>query len=293
MQTTLLGIAIAIIVALVAALVGPLMIDWGGYRSLFEREATSLIGVPVKVSGAIDARLLPTPQFALHDIEIGNGDKIRARSLAVKFALGPLMRGQWQASELHLVGPQLSVGLDAKGHLHAPRLAVGFDPNALTVEHLNIQDGTLTLTDAANGGKVTLDKLWFNGHASSLLGPFQGEGAATVHNDLYPFRLTSGRYAGGKLPLHLDIDPVNHPLSIRAEGNLAFTGRAPRFDGKLNLTRPVGIAAGSKTKLSQPWHIAGKIRVTTASALMRDLEFQYGSEDKGFTLTGDAELKFG
>ena len=36
MQTTLLTLAVAVILALVAALVGPLVIDWGGYRSLFE-----------------------------------------------------------------------------------------------------------------------------------------------------------------------------------------------------------------------------------------------------------------
>ena len=75
MQTTLLGLAIAIILALVAALVGPLLIDWGGYRSLFEAEASRLIGVDVRVTGAIDARLLPTPSLTLHDIEIGgSGD---------------------------------------------------------------------------------------------------------------------------------------------------------------------------------------------------------------------------
>jgi len=32
LQTTLLGIGIAIILALVAALVGPLLIDWSHYR---------------------------------------------------------------------------------------------------------------------------------------------------------------------------------------------------------------------------------------------------------------------
>jgi uncharacterized protein involved in outer membrane biogenesis len=293
LQTTLLGLAIAIILALVAALVGPLMIDWGGYRALFEKEATSLVGVPVHVTGAIDARLLPTPQLTLHDIAIGSADKIRARSLGIEFALGPLMRGQWQASQLRLVGPQLSLGLDAKGHLKAPALAVGFDPDALTIQHLTIQDGRLTLSDAANSSKVTLDKLWFNGQARSLLGPFQGEGAATFGNDLYPFRLTSGRYGNGRLALHLDVDPVNYPLSIKADGDLILAAGAPRFDGKLNLTRPVGIAAGSKSKLSQPWQIGGKIKVTSASALMQDIEFQYGSEDKGFKLTGDADLKFG
>ena len=99
MQNTLLGLAIAIILALVAALVGPLLIDWGSYRSLFEAEASRLIGVEVRVTGAIEARLLPTPSLTLHDIEIGGGgdDKIRARLLGIEFALGPLMRGEWQA----------------------------------------------------------------------------------------------------------------------------------------------------------------------------------------------------
>ena len=65
MQTPLLGLAIAIILALLAALVGPLLIDWGGRRSLFEAEASRLIGVDVRVTGKIDARLLPSPQLTL------------------------------------------------------------------------------------------------------------------------------------------------------------------------------------------------------------------------------------
>ena len=130
MQTTLLGLAIAIILALVAALVGPLLIDWGGHRSLFEAEASRLIGVDVRVTGAIDARLLPSPPLTLHDIEIGSSgeDKIRARSLGIEFALGPLMRGEWRAAEMHLVGPQLSLGLDASGHVLAPQPGDQFQP---------------------------------------------------------------------------------------------------------------------------------------------------------------------
>ncbi len=111
MQTTLLGLAIAIILALVAALVGPLLIDWGGYRSIFEAEASHLIGVDVRVTGAIDARLLPSPRLTLHDIEVGRGpEKIRARSLGIEFALTPLMRGEWRATELHIAGPQINLG---------------------------------------------------------------------------------------------------------------------------------------------------------------------------------------
>jgi uncharacterized protein involved in outer membrane biogenesis len=296
LQTTLLGLAIAIILALLAALVGPLLIDWGGHRSLFEAEAGRLIGVDVRVTGAIEARLLPTPSLTLHDIEIGSRgpDEIRARALGIEFALGPLMRGEWRAAEMHLVAPQLRLGLDASGHVQAPDLAIKFSPDALSIDRLSIEDGKVTLTDAANGGRVTLDRLWFNGEARSLLGPFKGEGATTVGGDLYPFRVAAGRYGeDGAIKLHVNVDPVNHPLSVEADGMLALAGAAPKFDGTLSLTRPVGIASRSTAQLTQPWRVSGKIKVTAASALMQQFEFQYGSEEQGFKLTGVADFKFG
>ena len=296
MQTTLLGLAIAIILALVAALVGPLLINWGGYRAVFEAEASHLIGLDVRVTGKIDARLLPSPELSLHDIEIGRGgaDELRARSLKIEFALGPLMRGEWRAAELRLIGPQLHVALDASGHVRAPSFAVGFNPDALAIDRLNIQDGKLTLTDAANGASVTLDKLWFNGEARSLLGPLNGEGATSVDGDLYPFRIAAGRYGeDGKLKLHVNVDPVSNPLSVEVDGVLALAGGEPSFDGSLNMTRPVAIAVRTTGELSQPWHMSGKVKVTTASALMQNFEFDYGSQDSGLKLTGIADFKFG
>ena len=174
MQTTLLGLAIAVILALVAALVGPLLIDWGGYRSMFETQAGHLIGVDVRVTGAIEARLLPSPRLVLHDIAIGKGDdKVDARALGIEFALAPLMRGQWHAAELHLTGATLRLGLDATGRVQAPNIPINFSPDALSIDRLSIEDARIALADAANGGAIVLDKVWFNGEARSLLGPVQ------------------------------------------------------------------------------------------------------------------------
>ncbi len=293
LQITLLGLAIAIILALVAALVGPLLVDWGSYRSMFEAEATRLIGLNVHVTGRIDARLLPSPKLTLHDIEIGRSseEKVRARSLSIEFALGPLMRGEWRASELHLAGPQLTLGLDASGHLQAPNLAIGFNPDALTIDRLGIEDGTLTLADAASGGRVTLDHLRFNGEARSLLGPFKGEGSTSAGGHLYAFRVSAGRYGDDRrIKLHVNVDPLVHPLSAEVDGALSIIGGSPQFDGNLSLSRPVGLAAGT---LSQSWRLNCKIRATPSSALMQNFEFQYGSQNKGFKLNGVADLKFG
>ena len=295
MQTTLLGLAIAIILALVAALVGPLLIDWGAHRSLFEQQASRLIGLDVRVTGAIDARLLPAPRLTLHDIEIGSGaDKIRARGLGIELALGPLMRGEWRATELNLVGPQLKLGLDAAGNLRAPQLAIRFNPDALSIDRLSIEDGQVSLADAGSGTSLTLDKLWFNGQARSLLGPVKGEGAVSVGGDLYPFRIAAGRYADdGAIRLRVNVDPVNQPLSVEADGALALAGGQPRFDGNLSLRRPVGIRARGAAQLTQPWYLTGKFKASPAAALMEQFEFQYGSEDRAVKLSGVADLKFG
>ena len=299
MQTTLLGLAIAVILALVAALVGPLLLDWGSHRTLFEAEASRLIGVNVRVTGGIDARLLPSPRLTLHDIQIGDGsDAIRARSLGVEFSLGSLIRGEWRAAELHLVGPHVRLGLDSSGRLQAPNLAVTFKPDELSVDRLSIEDGTVLLADGASGASLTLGRVWFNGEARSLVGPVKGEGAVTVAGALYPYRLALGRVSEvATLKLHLNVDPTDYPLNFEADGTLALAGNTPGFDGTLSLARPVGLglrrpgpAAGDVT---QPWRVTGKIKATAQTALMQDIEFQYGSDEQGLRLTGVADFKFG
>jgi len=220
LQTTLIGLAIAIILALVAALVGPLLIDWGTQRALFEAQASRLVGVNVHVKGPIEARLLPSPRLALHDIAMGDGpEAIRARTLGVEFALGPLMRGEWRAAQMQLAGPQISLGLDASGHIRAPALAVAFKPDELSVDRLSVEDGTITLTDAASNASVALTRLQFNCEARSFLGPLKGEGAVTIAGQSYPYRIAVGRLTEqGKLKLHLNVDPVNRSLNVEADG---------------------------------------------------------------------------
>ena len=298
LQTTLLGLAIAIILALVAALVGPLLIDWGSHRALFEAEASRLIGVNVRVAGAIEARLLPSPQLTLHDIAIGAGrDTIRARALGVEVALGPLMRGEWRAAEMHLVGPQVSLRLDTSGRVRAPNLAVAFKPDELSVDRLSIEGGNVTLTDEASGASLSLSRLRFNGEARSLIGPLRGAGAFAIGEQLYPYRIAAGRLSDeGSFKLHVNVEPADHPLSIETDGTLAFAAGEPHFEGTLSLARSVGIGARGNDKpqtLTQPWRVSGKVKATGQSALMENAEFQYGSDEQGLKLTGVTEFKFG
>lgn len=298
MQTTLLGLAVAMILALVAALVGPLFIHWDQYRSVFEAQATRLVGMPVRIKGGIEARLLPTPSVVLRDLEIGPPDEapqVRARSLAAEFALGPLLRGRWHASEVRIDGPQFGVGLDRSGHVVGLSPTLSFDPDRLSIERLVIEDGRASFSDAASGTRLSVDKLRFKGEVRSLAGPFKGEGAFVSAEQIYGYQVTAGRRGeDGGLKLRLNIDPADRPLTFETEGTLWVDNGAPRFEGGVTLTRPVGVAlASGKTLLSDPWRATSRIKASPSAALLEQVEFQYGGEDRAVKLTGTAEVKFG
>jgi hypothetical protein len=298
-QSTLLGIAIVIIAALVAALVGPLFIDWGYYRSTFEGELTRLVGLPVRVTGAIDARILPTPTVSLHGIVIngppGQSPKLSAHSLDVELALGPLMRGQWRAAALRVDGPEFTVGIDENGKVDGPPLPIGLDSDRLAIDHLVIDNGRIALRDAASSTRVVLEQLWFNGDMRSLAGPISGEGAFVSSGQLYGYRVTTSRRGDdGGTKVRLSVEPADRPLVAETEGTLWVDHGAPRFEGSATLARPVGVAlAAGKKVVSEPWHLSSHIRANSAGALLEQLEFQYGPEERVIKLTGTADLHFG
>ncbi len=161
MQTTLLGLAIAFILALVAALVGPYFIDWSQFRPQFEAEATRIIGAQVRVGGKLDARLLPAPSLQLRSVVVGGANdlgKVRADKLDVEFSLSSLMRGEWRATELTINGMSLDLGLDPKGRVDWPASNGTFNFGSLAIDRLNLT-GRIALHDAASRGTLELNDI--------------------------------------------------------------------------------------------------------------------------------------
>ena len=122
-QTTLLGLAIAMILALLAALVGPYFVNWNDHRAFFETEASRLIGLNVRVDGPDQGRRAADARRFLGDIAIGPPGRragcVRARS-ASNWRSAPLMRGEIRAIETRLVGPEFNIGLNSLGQIDWP-----------------------------------------------------------------------------------------------------------------------------------------------------------------------------
>ena len=89
--------------------------------------------------------------------------------------------------------PQITLGVDKSGALDWPRPSSSFDGDALTISRLNVENGRVTLADAASGSRLVLDKVSFNGDIRSFLGPFSGDGAFVAGGEAYAFRIFGNR----------------------------------------------------------------------------------------------------
>ncbi|MDB5504515.1 MAG: hypothetical protein JWR89_4417, partial [Tardiphaga sp.] len=297
-QTTLLGLAIAVIMALVAALIGPYFIDWNQFRPQFEAEASRVVGMRVWVDGALDARLLPAPSLRLRSVAIGGPNdpgKIRAERLDVEFNLSSLMRGEWRATELTINGAAIDLGLDAQGRVELPASTGPFNLGGLAIDRLNLT-GRVALRDAASRGTLELNDIAFSGDVRSLAaGAMRGDGNFTLSGERYPFRMSSGQTVDGNgTRVHLNLDAGTRPLVVDLDGVLHFDARMPRFDGALVLTSPLGLKIKSAgDKLPTPWRISAKVKADPAAAQLEALEASYGTEDAALKLAGLADLRFG
>ncbi len=297
MQTTLLGLAIAVILALLAALIGPYFIDWSQFRPHFEREASRVIGMPVRVDGEIDARLLPTPSLRLRGVAIGarsDVNNVSVEKLDVEFSLGDLMRGEWRANELTLNGMVLELGLDQRGRMDWASRAGSFNVGALTVDRFHVT-GALALNDAASRTSLRLDDIAFTGEVRALAGSVRGEGVTRVDGVRYPFRVAMGRTADGAAQrVRLTLDPGARPLAADLDGVLHFDDALPRFDGALTVSKPAPAKSNAPLNPADaPWRIAGKLKADPASAKLEQVEAVFGPDDNGLKFTGQADARFG
>jgi hypothetical protein len=294
-QTTLLGLAIAFIIALLAALVGPYFIDWNQFRPQFEANASKVIGAPVRVAGGLEARLLPTPSLRLRSVVVGGANdlgKVRAERLDVEFSLGDLMRGEWRANELSIDGIALDLGLDRDGHLDWPASNGTFDVASLAIDRLNLT-GRAALHDAASRTTLELSDIAFSGDVRSLAGSLRGDGHFTLWGARYPFRVSSGQGAGGGARVHLSINPAERALSVDMDGVLGFEARSPHFEGAVTLAALPPPRTNSGEPSPTPWRIATKVKADHSAAEIEQIEATYGKEDRALKFSGQGDIRFG
>ncbi|HKD30565.1 MAG TPA: AsmA family protein [Xanthobacteraceae bacterium] len=293
MQRTLLSAAIALILVLMTALVGPLFVDWGAYRNTLETEISRLTRLDVRIGGTIDVRLLPTPTLKLQQIVIGRPDgpaQVRAEVLRIELGLGALMRGQFVASDVALEAPEISLQLGSPTSLRPSAPLFAFDPDAVSIAHLAVEKGRVLIA-GGSGHSVLLDRVGFSGEARSLLGPVKGEGSVTVGGESYLFGIAAGRAAAdGAVKARLLVDTVDHVRIGDVDSSVWIERGFPHFMGTVQWSHAGGRFAQG---FDEPWRVSARIQGDWAAAALESINLQYGPGDRAIQLRGHANLILG
>ncbi len=230
LRETLTVLAALLVLALLAALVGPGFVDWRVYRSQVEARLSEALGVETRVGGDIRLRLLPSPRITLGDLRIGapgEASSATVENATVELALASLARGEFHFSEARFDGAILSLSLDPNGAIRLPQRRGAGLPAQASLERLTISRSAVIWRDPGKA-PVTIAPVAAEVSAVSLAGPWRFEGEVAGNS----LRITTGEMdEGGRL---------------RAKAFLTGDNLQFNFDGALLFPRQGGGSVGAE-----------------------------------------------
>lgn len=291
-------LAVLLVLALTAALVAPLFIDWSLHRAEIEAELSEIVGAPVVVAGPIDIRFLPTPYLVLGDVTIAAGTgaapALVCKSIRLEAALVSLAGGRVRFTLARLDRPKVSLVRRPDGGVEFPRWRLQVGGGRIALDRLIVEGGRLDVTGGARG-PLDID-FTLDASAASLAGPFRGTGRleapSLVATDI---DFASGPLDGGALPLKLEVSRAGGSnavfdgvVTLRARAADAVVDLAYAGSGVANGAAALG-GAGPPT----PWRVAGVLSGDLNAASARDLIVRIGPAEHALEARGAAQLQGG
>ncbi|MEP6355116.1 MAG: AsmA-like C-terminal region-containing protein [Hyphomicrobiales bacterium] len=296
-----------IVTALVAVLVAPFFIDWSDHKQTFEREASALIGHPVRVKGDAEAKILPIPTFTFTNVEVGetNGKPIMsAARIKMRLELIPLVQRQFHVIDMELDEPQISARFNEQGKTNwklngfSPKLSEDF---AIKLGPISIKDGAIYAVDELTEKSLQLKNINAIISAQSLLGPWKLNGAADHENQPFQFKVSTGKFAAGKMrvktkiePQTLDFDTILDGEFITASSNAAQGGIS--YKGILTAA-PRRIKKDGETGTpikadQQKWELTGAFDLNREKFSLNKATFEDGAQEAPVNLNGNILIPF-
>ncbi|MCA0256739.1 MAG: AsmA family protein [Proteobacteria bacterium] len=287
-----LGGLVAII--LTAALIGPLFVDWTGFRTDFETQASRILGKKVTVHGSVSARLLPFPSVSLSDVRVGQDvdgtPLVQVERFSMDAELAPFLSGEARIFDMRIEKPKARLRLLSDGRLDWMRGATPTAPAASVVlENVKITGGAIEFIDDQSGRTRRIEGLDAAMSTHSLAGPWRVDGSATVDGEKGRFSLTTTESDGKSqgLGLHVRLMPAAHPVEIDLDGALTVEGAKPVYKGKFAalLTNGEANAPAPRAK--------GTFELTNERVRVEDYRLEIGATDAPYIVNGEATLDVG
>ena len=322
MSNIIVAIAVFLITVIGALFAVPYFVDWNGYRSVFEEEATRLLGREVRVGGAVNLHLLPTPYFRFEKVRIADASVnlqepfFRTDSLTIKLAIPPMIRGVVEANEIELQRPILRLALDGGDGWNWQSFGQvlgksAYLPANVSLNSVKIVDGALAVHGPDGAERTRFEG--FNGEfsAPALEGPYRLRG--TFGTAGAERELTHWHGAGAKATARCVSRPscaVDAGASTYTlDGRLVDLTGKPRIEGELTARLPIAglwqapprgtpgapkksVGTDGADKGEAAFDLRAAVRADPGGATLTDLALSFEQDGRPQLITGELKASW-
>jgi uncharacterized protein involved in outer membrane biogenesis len=293
-------VALLLVSALTAALIGPYYVDWSKQRSVVEAQLSRILGERMEVKGPIDLKLLPTPYIALNQVKITDsrtgGVLFDCDRMELSLGLSALVRGQFRFTQASFDGPTLRVVRAPEGGIALPKLDFTKSSGSISFDSVAVRDGHVKVSDADGTAETDLGGIELEAEAESLLGPFRGSGSAPGPGRMkLAFNFATGAVDGASLRFKAAVSAGSGASRSEYDGAIALAGAtsmsgaaALGYSGAATFS---GLIEGADAPT--PWRASGALKASLSGASLDNLEVRVGPEDRALSATGAAQMQFG
>ena len=290
-----------VVLALFAALLAPVFVDWTNFRRNFEDQASQLLGKKVVVNGAVSARILPFPSVTMEDVTVGTDvdgtPLVRVARFSLDAELAPFLSGEARIFDMRIEEPKARIRLLADGSLDWLRGSRPSIPaRSVVLEKVSVSGGTIEFIDQQSGRNRTVTDLDAALSARTLAGPWSVEGRAVLDGEPARFGLSTSAFTATSLPLRLRLEPEARPFNLILEGELALEEGKPHYTGTFASTwktaEPSEVAEPGQKPVPAP-RIRGDFKLANDSVTIPSYRLEFGEAVDPYVITGEAKLNTG
>jgi len=300
-----------LVVALFGALIAPYFIDWSAYKRDFEREVTSVIGLPVTVGGDASVRLLPMPSVIFKNLQIGeNADGTPMATIdefAVAAELMPFLSGEIRVKNLKLVRPKINIEINREGEIAwATKQELNSDTqsgslglndfSSVKLENVSIEDGSIVVTDRSSGRELSVGELYAGVNAQSLLGPWHMDASGVVDGVQSRFTINTGAYKkSGSIRIKFSGERIDQPYRLLLDGPVSLKEGLLTWDGGFKVSPLRGDALARAKEAGAPLEavVEGRFEANPKIINIPEYRLEIGEQEDPYVVTGRGGIDIG
>ncbi len=295
--------------AVVALVVVPYLIDLNNYKREIAAEVMALTGRALRIDGAIDLAILPTPTITVRELRLANvpggvaPDMLRVKAAQVRVSLWPLLSREIRIKRLVLLEPKLELERLADGRLNwdlAIDTAVR-DGVTVSLDKIVVQGAQIAYRDGADTLVERFDDINLIAFAEAPGGPYRLEGKLVARGLPVDVAATFGGFARSPIPVTVDLATSAGGAKLAFTGSLglvtAYSDLRGRLKVEVDTLAPVIAALAPELAahpdaplfLNRRFTLGGTLEASASDAALNDIAFELGGVRGG----GAVNLGFG